>query len=212
MTRENRIILNLRMNKLLVVFVLVLFSMSSCHVKQDRLKTIIYDRDLYYDDIILPLMISTSDSLIRLICTTKVSILSELETMYERCTAEKILYNKILLKQPIDVSLEYYNSCNNDYIYMNRNVYMAFENYNINDFVNLYFKNINGTLVLYESEEMFPVKGKQRYMGFGDKTNIELISYLLSMYDIYLQYIWLDEDCITRIVIAENVSDMSLLE
>lgn len=212
MTRENRIILNLRMNKLLVVFVLVLFSMSSCHVKQDRLKTIIYDRDLYYDDIILPLMISTSDSLIRLICTTKVSILSELETMYERCTAEKILYNKILLKQPIDVSLEYYNSCNNDFIYMNRNVYMAFENYNINDFVNLYFKNINGTLVLYESEEMFPVKGKQRYMGFGDKTNIELISYLLSMYDIYLQYIWLDEDCITRIVIAENVSDMSLLE
>jgi hypothetical protein len=212
MTRENRIILNLRMNKLLVVFVLVLFSMSSCHVKQDRLKTIIYDRDLYYDDIILPLMISTSDSLIRLICTTKVSILSELETMYERCTAEKILYNKILLKQPIDVSLEYYNSCNNDFIYMNRNVYMAFENYNIYDFVNLYFKNINGTLVLYESEEMFPVKGKQRYMGFGDKTNIELISYLLSMYDIYLQYIWLDEDCITRIVIAENVSDMSLLE
>ena len=200
------------MNKLLVVFVLVLFSMSSCHVKQDRLKTIIYDRDLYYDDIILPLMISTSDSLIRLICTTKVSILSELETMYERCTAEKILYNKILLKQPIDVSLEYYNSCNNDFIYMNRNVYMAFENYNIYDFVNLYFKNINGTLVLYESEEMFPVKGKQRYMGFGDKTNIELISYLLSMYDIYLQYIWLDEDCITRIVIAENVSDMSLLE
>jgi hypothetical protein len=89
---------------------------------------------------------------------------------------------------------------------------MAFENYNIYDFVNLYFKNINGTLVLYESEEMFPVKGKQRYMGFGDKTNIELISYLLSMYDIYLQYIWLDEDCITRIVIAENVSDMSLLE
>jgi hypothetical protein len=132
--------------------------------------------------------------------------------MYERCTAEKILYNKILLKQPIDVSLEYYNSCNNDFIYMNRNVYMAFENYNIYDFVNLYFKNINGTLVLYESEEMFPVKGKQRYMGFGDKTNIELISYLLSMYDIYLQYIWLDEDCITRIVIAENVSDMSLLE
>jgi hypothetical protein len=132
--------------------------------------------------------------------------------MYERCTAEKILYNKILLKQPIDVSLEYYNSCNNDFIYMNRNVYMAFENYNIYDFVNLYFKNITGTLVLYESEEMFPVKGKQRYMGFGDKTNIELISYLLSMYDIYLQYIWLDEDCITRIVIAENVSDMSLLE
>jgi hypothetical protein len=150
MTRENRIILNLRMNKLLVVFVLVLFSMSSCHVKQDRLKTIIYDRDLYYDDIILPLMISTSDSLIRLICTTKVSILSELETMYERCTAEKILYNKILLKQPIDVSLEYYNSCNNDFIYMNRNVYMAFENYNIYDFVNLYFKNIN-FMIYYQS-------------------------------------------------------------
>ena len=91
-------------------------------------------------------------------------------------------------------------------------MYRMYKDNSISDFINHYFKKKNGTLVIYESDEMFPVKNQKPYKGFGHDINIELISYFLSMHDIYLSYVWIDEDCITRISIADKVSNMSLIE
>lgn len=206
------IISNLKMSKIIIILIITLFSMGACHLKQDYLKCIIYDESLYTDDVILPIIVSTSDSSLRMICVTKNSILSEIEGRYDKSVSRDYLYNQIRLKKPINVSLEYFKNHKDYCVSMDQDMYRMFENNDIIDFINYYFKNINGTLVLYESEEMFPIKDKETYKGFGHDINIELISYLLSIYDIYLSYVWLDEDCITRISIAEKVSNMSLIK
>lgn len=206
------IILNLKMSKVIIVFIITLVSMESCHFKQDYLKSIVYDESPYSDNVILPLMVSTPDSLIRLICVTKINILSEIENQYNKNVAQDYLYNQILLKRPISVSLKYFNKHKDDCIYMDQDMYRMYKDNSISDFINHYFKKKNGTLVIYESDEMFPVKNQKPYKGFGHDINIELISYFLSMHDIYLSYVWIDEDCITRISIADKVSNMSLIE
>jgi hypothetical protein len=204
--------LNLKMNRIFVVFT-ALFIVCMCYVQPNKLKTIIYDESVYSDDVILPLMIETPDSVVKLICTTKISVLSDLENVYgDNEIAKDYLYNQMYLKRPVNVSLEYYNSRKDDSIYMDNDMYILFKKSKINDFINHYFRKKNGAFVLYESEEMFPVRNQKVYEGFGHNVNIGYISYLLSMYDIYLSYFWLDEDCITRISIASKVSNMSLIE
>ena len=212
MKQESHIIINWEMNKLILILIGTLLSMGSCHFKQDYLKSIVYDESPYSDDVILPLMVSTPDSLVRLMCVTKISILSEIEKKYGKELAQDYLYNQIRLKIPINVSLKYFNEYKDHCIYMNQDIYRMFEDNNITDFVNHYFRKINGNLVISESDEMFPVTNQEPNNGFGHDVNIELISYLLSTHDIYLSYVWLDEDCITQISIAKKVSNMSLIK
>lgn len=205
--------LNLKMNRVFIVLFVALFTICLCHIQPNRLKTIIYDESIYCDDIILPIMIETSDSVIKLVCTTKISILSDLENMFgNNEMAKDYLYNQMFRKRPVNVSLKYYNSSKDNSIYMDNDMYMLFENSKIKDFINHYFRKINGTFVIYESEEMCPIRDQEVYEGFGHDINVEYISFLLAMYDIYLMYFWIDEGCITRISIAEKVSNMSLIE
>ena len=133
------------------------------------------------------------------------------EKTNDKNKAKEILYTHIQSKNPINVSTEYYMICKDDCVFMTYDVYKKFKELNKEDFIKHYFKNINGIFVIYESAEMFPTKGKEPYKGFGHNTNVKLISYLLSTHDIYLQYVWLDEDCISRVAIAEKVSNMSTI-
>ena len=211
MRQEIHIALKLNLSKISIMLIFIFFSMNSCSIKQDYLKNIIYNKESYCDDIILPMMISAPDSIPILICTTKSSILYELEKTNDKNKAKEILYTHIQSKNPINVSTEYYMICKDDCVFMTYDVYKKFKELNKEDFIKHYFKNINGIFVIYESAEMFPTKGKEPYKGFGHNTNVKLISYLLSTHDIYLQYVWLDEDCISRVAIAEKVSNMSTI-
>lgn len=213
MEQEIGTTLSLKMNRIFILSFIALLTVCLYYIQPNRLKTIIYDESVYCDDILLPLMIETPDSVIKLICTTKISILSELGNTYsDDKIAKDYLYNQVRQKKPVNVSLKYYNSSKGNSIYMDNDMYKLFENCKNNDFINHYFRNINGTFVLYESKEMCPVKDQEIYEGFGHDINIEYISFLLAMYDIYLIYSWIDEGCITRISIAEKVSNMSLIE
>lgn len=209
MRQEIHITLKLNLSKISIMLIFISLLMNSCSIKQDYLKNIIYNTESYCDDVILPMMISAPDSIPILICTTKNSILHELEKTNDKNKAKEILYSHIQSKSPINVSTKYYMICKDDCVFMTQDVYKKFKEFNKEDFIKHYFKNINGIFVIYESAEMFPTKGKEPYKGFGHDTNVKLISYLLSIYNIYLQYVWLDEDCISRIAIAEKVSNMS---
>ena len=209
MRQEIHITLKLNLSKISIMLIFISLLMNSCSIKQDYLKNIIYNTESYCDDVILPMMISAPDSIPILICTTKNSILHELEKTNDKNKAKEILYSHIQSKSPINVSTKYYMICKDDCVFMTQDVYKKFKELNKEDFIKHYFKNINGIFVIYESAEMFPTKGKEPYKGFGHDTNVKLISYLLSIYNIYLQYVWLDEDCISRIAIAEKVSNMS---
>lgn len=211
MREEIHIILKLNLSKISIMLIFISLLMSSCSIKQDYLKNIIYNTESYCDDVILPMMISAPDSIPILICTTKNSILHELEKTNDKNKAKEILYSHIQSKSPINVSTKYYMICKDDCVFMTQDVYKKFKELNKEDFIKHYFKNINGIFVIYESAEMFPTKGKEPYKGFGHDTNVKLISYLLSIHNIYLQYVWLDEDCISRIAIAEKVSNMSTI-
>ena len=205
--------LSLKMNRTFIVLFIALFTVCLFYIQPNRLKTIIYEETVYWDDVLLPLMIETPDSVIKLISTTKISILSELEDAYDDDNmAKDYLYNQMCQKKPVNVSLKYYNSSKDNVIHMDNNMYTLFENCKINDFINNYFRKIGEALVLYESKEMCPARNQEVYEGFGHDVNVEYISYLLAMYDIYLMYFWIEEGCITRISIAENVSNMSLIE
>lgn len=205
--------LNLKMNRTFIVLFIALFTVCLCYNQPNRLKTIIYDEGAYWGDILLPLMIETPDSVIKLICTTKMSILSELEDTYgDDKMAKDYLYNQMCQKKPVNVSFKYYNSSKDNVIHMDNGMNTLFENCKINDFINYYFRKIGEDFVLYESREMCPVRNQKVYEGFGHDINVEYISYLLAMYDIYLMYFCIDEGCITRISIAKKVSNMSLIE
>lgn len=213
MEQEIGTTLSLKMNRIFILLFIALFMVCLCSIQPNRLKTIIYDKSVYCDDILLPLMIETPDSVIKLICTTKISILSELGDAYsDDKTAKDYLYNQMCQKKPVNVSLKYYNSSKDNSIYMDNDMYILLENCKNNDFINHYFRKINGAFVLSESKEMCPVKDQEIYEGFGHDINVEYISFLLAMYDIYLRYSFFDEGCITRISIAEKVSNMSLIE
>lgn len=212
MKLEIRTILNSNLSKTFIMFFTTFLMYScSCNMKQDNLKSIIYDEDLYYNEIILPLVISTSDSLVNIVCTTKNNILTEIKDIYGGRVAKDLLYKSVKSKFPIEVSLQYYKKSKNKRVFMDNNIYDIYRQKGISAVINKFFKKINGSLVLSDSEEMFPIKDTEIYKGFGHDINIEFIVYLLSMHDIYLHYLWLDECGIIRVSIAENISNMSLI-
>lgn len=158
--------LNLRMNRIFIVLFVTLFTVCLYHIQPNRLKTIIYDERAYWGDVLLPLMIETPDSVIKLICTTKISILSELEDAYgDDKMAKDYLYNQMCQKKPVNVSFKYYNSQKDDVIHMDNDMYMLFENCKIDDFINHYFRKIGREFVLYESKEMCPIRNQEIYEG-----------------------------------------------
>ena len=212
MKLEIRTILNSNLSKTLIMFFTTfLMNSCSCNMKQDNLKNIIYDKDLYYNEIILPLVISTSDSLVNIVCTTKNDIFTELEDIYGGIVAKDLLYKSVKSKLPIEVSLQYYKKSKNKRVFMDNNIYDIYSQKGISAVISNFFKNINGSLVLSDSEEMFSIKNTEVYKGFGHDINMEFIAYLLSMHNIYLHYLWLDECGIIRVSIAENISNMSLI-
>ena len=95
MREEIHIILKLNLSKISIMLIFISLLMSSCSIKQDYLKNIIYNTESYCDDVILPMMISAPDSIPILICTTKNSILHELEKTNDKNKAKEILYSHI---------------------------------------------------------------------------------------------------------------------
>lgn len=118
----------------------------------------------------------------------------------------KCLKNEI----PIQVSNSFFEEYSFLKIEKDSLVDEVYQNDGVHGLLNKYLKEYNELYILWNGEEMFPVRGEEPFPAFGLEYNTGYIIYLFSKHNIYFYFGFMEH--IDMISIDTYISDMSALE
>ena len=187
---------NIINNSKIIIYILLFgYIMISCSSNREKR----FEQDIkigiyYWDDILLPILIYTSNEPLRLVIGSRISLVKEISKCHEINVddAGVILYNSITRNLPIYVSKEYYHSSLNDCIKVDSVANSIYRKSGFQGILDNYCKP-SGKLLTFE----------------GLSTNeLSYITYLLSLHDIYVVYFEGFEDHTLLYFIANEISNL----
>ena len=194
----------IRVNGSLLLLIICVLCCISCSKNTNYL-----EKAIKGDAIVCPL-IYAEDSVIIMISTTSLNMVNEVDRLTSH-NAVAVLENALKNKLPIQVSNEFYKEHIKDQIYTDSVMNVTYQKKSIKGLMMEYFRN-DGVSILWKAEPMFPIDRDAPGKTHNGTDNIGYIAYLLSRHDIYLRYLWIDEDGVLMLVMAEEFSNIDVLK
>lgn len=187
---------------ILVATLIMIMNLYSCKKESSFLYNAIKN-----DAIICPL-IYTKDSATIMISISSKSMLDEMCHDINVKNSITSLYKSIKNENSICVSNKFYEKHSYMQIHVDSIMDSIYQKQGVKGLLKKYFKRDMEMYILWNSEQIYFLKGASPYPAFGQDHNIGYMAYLLSKHDIFLRYLWLDEDTISLIILSETLSDM----
>lgn len=145
------------------------------------------------------------------ICIYTETLIDELSKRMKSEDINPFIYKHLKDSLPILVSDSFFLDKKRFEIRKDSSVLSIYEKNGVNGLLKKYFKYEDGSYILWESEEMFPVGGMNPKPEYGKKhkQSIDYIIYLLSKHNIYISSFWVSDGSYTIMRINKSLSDMS---
>lgn len=195
--------MNILLNNKATIAFLLMFGMivSSCKGKYDTLWSML-ESPLQSTNmqLLLPVTLCASDSALKSVVIFYSSIITELQENSDSVSANKILFNAVINKEPLLVSSDFYEYADDCKIRMDLDMYNTFKTGGLKALSDKYFtKDDTGGYYVVRKNYI-----KNDCISKVKNVNIEYMTYLLFNQGIYLYWWYHCEDPLIDLVVYDN--------